>query len=308
MSAVVILLPLLWSGLIALILILVPVAAGLGTPDAPQVPVAAVPPALVTATRPVAAGPTTALEFLAFANGAGARSNGADAFLDEIETVSLRLVNEERLRAKLPPLLLDDRLSAAARAHSRDMLVRGFFDHVSPEGLTPADRIAGVHRRHIGTSGENIWGQTGANGGKAGSVAALAIKGLMASPGHRENILRETFTHIGVGAAGDGQHVRLTQLFGGRKALLDSDLPAMVRVGTPLALAATPSSADTRTRGRTAERFALFAADRGQAVQGPDPIANAVVRAAPGIYRLQLYFSETGGWTIAFGPDLKVAP
>lgn len=39
-----------------------------------------------------------------------------------------------------PPLELDERLSFAAAAHARDMLEGGYFSHVSPGGLGPAER------------------------------------------------------------------------------------------------------------------------------------------------------------------------
>jgi uncharacterized protein YkwD len=40
-----------------------------------------------------------------------------------------------------PPLAFDTRLVDAARQHSQDMNDRNYFDHNTPEGLTPGDRI-----------------------------------------------------------------------------------------------------------------------------------------------------------------------
>jgi hypothetical protein len=39
------------------------------------------------------------------------------------------------------PLAPSERLNAVARAHCEDMLQRGFFSHITPEGLTPEDRV-----------------------------------------------------------------------------------------------------------------------------------------------------------------------
>ena len=75
------------------------------------------------------------------------------------------------------------------------MAVRAFYSHTSPEGGQPWDRAAaaGSTRRSIG---ENI-----ACGQRS---AAEVVEGWMNSPGHRANILKPGFTHIGVGFAGGG--------------------------------------------------------------------------------------------------------
>jgi hypothetical protein len=41
----------------------------------------------------------------------------------------------------LCPLVHNDILHEVARAHCEDMIERGFFSHVTPEGLTPEDRV-----------------------------------------------------------------------------------------------------------------------------------------------------------------------
>ncbi len=44
------------------------------------------------------------------------------------------------LTGGLPPLAADERLRASARSHVRDMIERGYFDEVSPEGQAALDR------------------------------------------------------------------------------------------------------------------------------------------------------------------------
>ncbi|MEV0476641.1 CAP domain-containing protein, partial [Streptomyces prunicolor] len=100
-----------------------------------------------------------------------------------------------------PPLpALDHR-----EAHT-DMVARAFYSHTSPDGSQPWDRAAaaGARRRTIG---ENIaCGQR---------TATEVVEGWMNSPGHRANILKPDFTHIGIGFAGGGQMgTYWTQLFG----------------------------------------------------------------------------------------------
>lgn len=55
----------------------------------------------------------------------------------------------------LPPLAADDRLRASARNHVGDMIERGYFDEVSPEGQTPLDRALAAGYP-AGTAGESL--------------------------------------------------------------------------------------------------------------------------------------------------------
>jgi len=57
-----------------------------------------------------------------------------------LENRVLDLINAERAQHRLKPLKINAKLSDLARAHSRDMARRGFFDHVNPEGQSPAQR------------------------------------------------------------------------------------------------------------------------------------------------------------------------
>lgn len=116
------------------------------------------------------------------------------------------LTNRERAGAGLPPLAADPLLTKAAQAHSADMVARAFYSHTSPEGGKPWDRAAAAGcRRH--SIGENI-----ACGQRS---PAEVVRGWMDSPGHRANILKPDFTHLGIGFAGGGPAgTYWTQLFG----------------------------------------------------------------------------------------------
>lgn len=122
----------------------------------------------------------------------------------EAESEMLLLVNEERAKRGLPELVLDETLSEAARKHSIDMFQKGYFGHIDPEGNTPFDRIkeSGVS---FNAAGENL---------ALAHTVTIAHKGLMNSPGHRENILHPGFTRIGIGAAQSSKHgIMFTQKF-----------------------------------------------------------------------------------------------
>lgn len=105
------------------------------------------------------------------------------------EAKMFQWVNEERAKAGVGPLVIEERLTEVARAHSNDMFNRGFFAHENPDGQSPFDRMAkgGIT---FEVAGENI--------AYAPSVE-LAHNGLMRSPGHRANILNPEFGHVGYG-------------------------------------------------------------------------------------------------------------
>ncbi len=106
------------------------------------------------------------------------------------EAEMLNLINQERARAGLVPLVMDETMREVARQHSREMFELGYFGHESPVTGSPADRLlrAGVR---FGVAGENL--------AYAPNVR-LAHEGLMASPGHRANILNPQFRRVGIGA------------------------------------------------------------------------------------------------------------
>ncbi|MFE2297180.1 CAP domain-containing protein [Streptomyces sp. NPDC059445] len=129
------------------------------------------------------------------------------AGLDRTAREVVALTNAERASAGLPPLAADVTLTAAAQAHSADMVARDFYAHTSPEGGRPWDRAAAAGSTHRAV-GENI-----ACGQRS---PAEVVQGWMDSPGHRANILKRDFTHIGIGLAGGGRAgTYWTQLFGG---------------------------------------------------------------------------------------------
>lgn len=134
-------------------------------------------------------------------------------FLAEVEGEVLRLANEARRQRALPPLAGDQALAGEARRHSSDMLARGFFSHTNPDGLSASQRLPRDYARVLKQSGENIWMGSGQNPHAPRHLAGTIMATLMASPGHRQNLLDSQYTHLGVGVAARGQEVRATQVF-----------------------------------------------------------------------------------------------
>jgi uncharacterized protein YkwD len=105
----------------------------------------------------------------------------------------LVLLNQIRAQHNLPALSANTQLRNAARAHSTDMLRRGFFDHNSPTETWDA-RVARYLKAPL--TGENIaWGS-----GSLGSPAGI-VKQWMNSPPHRAIILTAELKRVGLGLA-----------------------------------------------------------------------------------------------------------
>ncbi|USX51474.1 CAP domain-containing protein [Lentzea sp. HUAS12] len=118
------------------------------------------------------------------------------------EQAVLALVNDARAAAGCKALVIDDRVTTAAQAHSTDMANKNYFSHTSQDGRTFDVRMkeAGYPR----PGGENI--------AKGYANAQAVVKGWMNSTGHRENIENCSFTTMGVGLDTRGNY--WTQNFG----------------------------------------------------------------------------------------------
>ena len=111
------------------------------------------------------------------------------AGLSTREASLLRQVNVVRAQHGLCRLTFDTRLERAARAHSREMISTGVFQHGAFSTRMALYRVRGT------VAGENLaWG-TGSYGSASGVVAAW-----LASPEHRANLLRPGFRRVGIGS------------------------------------------------------------------------------------------------------------
>jgi uncharacterized protein YkwD len=110
----------------------------------------------------------------------------------------LQLVNEARSHARrcggknfaaVGPVQLSSLLHRAALTHSRDMADRNYFEHVSPAGSTPAQRV---------TAQGYKWRVTGENLAAGITTPEDAVRGWLDSPHHCENLMDPRFTEMGV--------------------------------------------------------------------------------------------------------------
>jgi uncharacterized protein YkwD len=110
------------------------------------------------------------------------------AGLTRSEASLLRAMNNVRAQHGLSPLHYDGHLQNAARSHSREMLATDVFAHGAFGTRMLQYDVSGS------LAGENLaWG-TGRLGTVRGFIAAW-----LASPEHRANLLRPSFSRVGVG-------------------------------------------------------------------------------------------------------------
>jgi uncharacterized protein YkwD len=148
-----------------------------------------------------------------------------------LEQAVVFFTNRARQKRKLATCAVDERLQVAARDHSETMALAGDLFHASPK---PGPRLPQARTRNEGiglTAGQVIHGENIAvdyfldiadvphyrdtlDGGKRyfdaetdepieyqtyWEFARKAVAHWLRSPGHRENLLRREFTHVGIG-------------------------------------------------------------------------------------------------------------
>jgi uncharacterized protein YkwD len=184
-------------------------------------------------------------------------ARNTDTVVADAQTAERRiflLLNQDRQRAGLAPLVWDARAQAIARRHSEDMREGGFVAHVSP---TTGDAQARATRSGLVVPLllENI--------ARAYSPEE-AQAGLMNSPGHRQNVLSPDATHLGVGVAlgrevGGQRELYVTQIFFREPPKLD--LPSALALATrsiseARAHAQIPAAVPDRELSRLAQSLA----------------------------------------------------
>lgn len=122
--------------------------------------------------------------------------------IKSFEQQVIDLTNQERAKNGLPALKANWELSRVARMKSQDMHDNRYFSHTSPVYGSPFDMMKNFGIRYR-TAGENI-----AMGQRTPQAVVTAW---MNSPGHRANILKASFTEIGVGYVASGNY--WTQMF-----------------------------------------------------------------------------------------------
>jgi uncharacterized protein YkwD len=113
----------------------------------------------------------------------------------------LALTNQARESHDKRDLRLNWILSRYARQHSIDMARKGYLFHSNTDKLVKL-----LAPYHFSIGGENVG---------VGSNVVTLQQAFMASPPHRENILRTAFSHVAIGALWIDGHMWATLIFYG---------------------------------------------------------------------------------------------
>jgi hypothetical protein len=143
----------------------------------------------------------------------GSRYSGSffsNLFTSVLNTENIvSLTNISRKNAGLKELKISQKLAVAAQQKAEDMLKNQYFTHIAPSQKTPWDFMDDAGYAFL-FAGENL----AINFNSAEEVTT----GWLASPGHKENILNNKYTEIGVGIAEGrylGVHTAIAvQMFG----------------------------------------------------------------------------------------------
>jgi len=90
------------------------------------------------------------------------------------------------------PVAWNEQLAEAALSHSRDMVVRGYFEHDNPDGMTPG---------HRAIAAGYIWTAIGENIAKDSDSPLKTVEVWVKSPGHCENMMDRRMAEIGAARA-----------------------------------------------------------------------------------------------------------
>jgi uncharacterized protein YkwD len=111
----------------------------------------------------------------------------------------LELMNGARLQQGLPALERDSELEAVALARADNLIANGYFDHYSASGESASSELAARGIRYR-LAGENL----ARNNYIESETMQAAFDALMASDGHRANIMEPRYSSAGVAAVLSG--------------------------------------------------------------------------------------------------------
>lgn len=117
-----------------------------------------------------------------------------------LEKQIFEMTNLVRYQFNLKPLIYDEAVSEVAYLHSKDMYENNYFSHDRQNGEGLKVRLE-EKNIYYALAGENLAAQH--------SDAAAAMIGWLNSEGHREALLNDEYSHLGVGV----NHLYYTQNF-----------------------------------------------------------------------------------------------
>ena len=213
----------------------------------------------------------------------------------------LAATNTKRAQTGLPPLVLDQRLSRAAARKAQDMFSGGYWAHNSPDGKTPWEFISQAGYRYR-VAGENL--------AKNFSVSDAVVDAWMASPTHRDNLMRKDYNDIGFavvnGVLAGEETTLVVQMFASGDSQLAYQMKPMIF---------TPSAASSSPVQVSAQESPATVAAQNSAVQ----LARVFVRPSIDISGISKYATSgfagfillivaVDGWIVNRRKIIRVAP
>lgn len=126
------------------------------------------------------------------------RTANIDKTQEQHERTIVSIINQERNLRGIREMAWDPKLQAIARAHSRDMADKGYFDHTNRSGLDYRQRavVAGYHCANPKWRGvaENLYFAT-----KGHQSPQAAVNNWLDSPLHKRAMLDPTFSKAAIG-------------------------------------------------------------------------------------------------------------
>jgi len=195
----------------------------------------------------------------------------------------LQYTNENRTRAGLTELYLNDDLNKAAQAKAEHMVANNYWAHYAPDGTTPWDFINKTTYEYL-KAGENLaYGFTDSAG---------TVRGWMNSEPHAANIMDANFAEVGFGMASGST-------FQG-----DENTVIVAMYGQPLnPVTAKPSSTPTEAETLSWTPQDVIRADTSDTtitVTGESKNVNVLSAAISGQAHWGLYATLTLLMTLAF--------
>lgn len=153
----------------------------------------------------------------------------ADNFAADIADGLYAEINSERIANGLAPLARRASLDMAAKVHALDMSERIYAAHADLEGRDHLHRIRAFDRTMlIGASGSNV-----TVGRAADDAAALHTK-IKLDQLNQENLLRSTFTDVGLGVVEEAGQYYVVQVFAAAEGDLEQAIPVNATGAQPL--------------------------------------------------------------------------
>lgn len=135
--------------------------------------------------------------------------------------------NTKRSQAGLSPLTLNPELSEAAGRKAADMFAKNYWAHVAPDGKTPWDFIIGSGYRYQ-VAGENL--------AKNFQDSTGVVDAWMASPSHKDNLLKTSYKEVGFAVVNGkllGEDTTLVVQMFGTKVGAVAERPTLIPVVSP---------------------------------------------------------------------------